>query len=123
MEILDLATLPLYNQDIELDAPQEVVDFKTKVKEADAVLWVTPQYNATIPGVLGIAIDWLSRVDKVMNGKPSIIMGSSGNFRFSQSANALTRHFVCQRIKLSCTWWKRSICWNGSMRNLMLKVT
>ncbi|NEU30643.1 NAD(P)H-dependent oxidoreductase [bacterium LRH843] len=77
VEILDLAALPMYNQDIELDAPQEVLDFKVKVKEADAVLWVTPEYNATIPGVLGNAIDWLSRVEKVMNGKPSIIMGSS----------------------------------------------
>ncbi|KKK36458.1 NADPH-dependent FMN reductase [Mesobacillus campisalis] len=77
VEILDLAPLPMYNQDIEMDAPQEVLDFKAKVKEADAVLWVTPEYNATIPGVLGNAIDWLSRVEKVMNGKPSIIMGSS----------------------------------------------
>ncbi|MFJ8236199.1 NADPH-dependent FMN reductase [Ureibacillus sp. NPDC094379] len=77
LEILDLAPLPMYNQDIELDAPQEVLDFKAKVKEAHAVLWVTPEYNSTIPGVLGNAIDWLSRVDKVMNGKPSMIMGSS----------------------------------------------
>lgn len=77
LEILDLAPLPMYNQDIELEAPQEVLDFKAKVKAADAVLWVTPEYNGTIPGVLGNAIDWLSRVDKVMNGKPSIIMGSS----------------------------------------------
>ncbi|WP_010275441.1 NADPH-dependent FMN reductase [Paenibacillus senegalensis] len=77
VEILDLAPLPMYNQDMELSAPQEVLDFKAKVKEADAVLWVTPEYNGSIPGVLGNAIDWLSRVDKVMNGKPSIIMGSS----------------------------------------------
>ncbi|RHW33396.1 NAD(P)H-dependent oxidoreductase [Lysinibacillus yapensis] len=77
VEILDLTPLPMYNQDIELDPPQEVLDFKEKVKEADAVLWVTPEYNASIPGVLGNAIDWLSRVDKVMIGKPSIIMGSS----------------------------------------------
>lgn len=77
VEILDLAPLPMYNQDTELDAPQEVLDFKAKVKAADAVLWVTPEYNSSIPGVLGNAIDWLSRVDKVMNGKPSIIMGSS----------------------------------------------
>lgn len=77
LEILDLAPLPMYNQDIELEAPQEVLDFKKKVNEADAVLWVTPEYNSSIPGVLGNAIDWLSRVEKVMNGKPSIIMGSS----------------------------------------------
>lgn len=77
LEILDLNELPLYNQDIEENPPQTVLTFKAKVKEADAVLWVTPEYNATIPGVLGNAIDWLSRVDKVMLGKPSWIMGAS----------------------------------------------
>lgn len=77
LEILDLKPIPMYNQDIELDAPQEVLDFKAKVKSADAVLWITPEYNSTIPGVLGNAIDWMSRVDKVMTGKPSMIMGAS----------------------------------------------
>src|SRR5690606_8016707 len=77
LEILDLKPIPMYNQDIELDAPQEVLDFKAKVKAADAVLWITPEYNSTIPGVLGNAIDWMSRVDKVMTGKPSMIMGAS----------------------------------------------
>lgn len=77
VEILDLAPIPMYNQDIELDPPQSVLDFKAKVKEADAALWVTPEYNSSIPGVLGNTIDWLSRVDKVMQGKPSIIMGAS----------------------------------------------
>ncbi|UOQ84691.1 NADPH-dependent FMN reductase [Gracilibacillus salinarum] len=77
VEILDLSPLPMYNQDNELDAPQEVLDFKAKVKEADTVLWITPEYNSSIPGVLGNAIDWLSRVDQVMIGKPSIIMGTS----------------------------------------------
>jgi len=77
LEILDLKPIPMYNQDIELDAPQEVLDFKAKVKAADAVLWLTPEYNSTIPGVLGNAIDWMSRVDKVLNGKPSMIMGAS----------------------------------------------
>lgn len=77
LEILDLKPIPMYNQDIELDAPQEVLDLKAKVKAADAVLWLTPEYNSTIPGVLGNAIDWISRVDKVMNKKPSMIMGAS----------------------------------------------
>ena len=77
MEVLSLENLPMYNQDIEENPPQEIVDFKAKVKESHAVLWVTPEYNATIPGVLGNAIDWLSRVDKVMIGKPSWIMGAS----------------------------------------------
>ena len=54
-----------------------VTEFKGKVANADAVLWVTPEYNGTVPGVLVNAIDWLSRVDKVMIGKPSWIMGAS----------------------------------------------
>lgn len=77
LEILNLRDLPFYDQDIELNPPEVVKVFKRKVADADAVLWVTPEYNYTIPGVLGNAIDWLSRVDKVMNGKPSWIMGTS----------------------------------------------
>ena len=64
LEILDLSVLPLYNQDIEENEQQAVVDFKLKVKDADAVFWVTPEYNATVPGVLVNAIEWLSRIDK-----------------------------------------------------------
>ena len=107
VEILDLAPLPMYNQDIELEAPQVVLDFKAKVKEADAVLWVTPEYNATIPGVLGNAIDWLSRVDKVMNGKPSIVMGTSMGILGSVKAQMhLARHPICEWIKFTSSWWK-----------------
>ncbi|WP_102693134.1 NADPH-dependent FMN reductase [Rummeliibacillus pycnus] len=77
LEVLTLNDLPMYNQDHENNPSQSVVDFKAKVKAADAVLWVTPEYNGSIPGVLGNAIDWLSRVDQVMIGKPSWIMGAS----------------------------------------------
>lgn len=77
LEVLSLKDLPMYNQDIENEPPQVVVDFKAKVKAADAVLWVTPEYNGTVPGVMVNAIDWLSRVDKVMIGKPSLMMGAS----------------------------------------------
>jgi chromate reductase len=77
LEILNIRELPFYDQDIELDPPAAVKEFKSKVAGADAVLWVTPEYNATVPGVLVNAIDWLSRVEKVMNGKPSWIVGAS----------------------------------------------
>lgn len=77
LEILNLRELPFYDQDIEMDPPEVVKNFKQKVASSDAVLWVTPEYNGTIPGVLGNAIDWLSRVDKVMIGKPSWIVGAS----------------------------------------------
>ncbi|MED3552051.1 NADPH-dependent FMN reductase [Cytobacillus praedii] len=77
LEILPIADLPHYDQDIELNPPAVVTEFKSKVAEADAVLWVTPEYNYSIPGVLKNAIDWLSRVEKVMIGKPSWIMGAT----------------------------------------------
>ena len=78
LEILNIKELPFYNQDIENDLPEVVKEFKNKVAKADAVLWVTPEYNATVPGVLVNVIDWLSRVDKVyLIGKPSWIMGAS----------------------------------------------
>jgi chromate reductase, NAD(P)H dehydrogenase (quinone) len=77
LEILNLRELPFYDQYIEMNPPEVVKNFKQKVTSSDAVLWVTPEYNGTIPGVLGNAIDWLSRVDKVMIGKPSWIVGAS----------------------------------------------
>ncbi|MBB6450802.1 NAD(P)H-dependent FMN reductase [Geomicrobium halophilum] len=77
LEILNIGELPFYNQDTENSPSPEVVTFKQKVADADAVLWVTPEYNATIPGVLKNAIDWLSRVNQVMIGKPSWIIGAS----------------------------------------------
>jgi len=76
-EIADIRPLPFYDEDIELDPPRAVKEFKEQIAAADAVLWITPEYNYSIPGVLKNALDWLSRVDKVMNGKPSWIMGAS----------------------------------------------
>ncbi|MEC0092175.1 NADPH-dependent FMN reductase [Paenibacillus macquariensis] len=77
IEILPITDLPFYNQEIELMPSETVQKFIGKVAQADAVLWVTPEYNYSIPGILKNAIDWLSRVDKVMVGKPSFIMGAS----------------------------------------------
>lgn len=77
LEILNIRDLPFFDQDIENDPPVVVKEFKNKVAHADAVLWVTPEYNGTVPGVLVNAIDWLSRVDKVLIGKPSWIVGAS----------------------------------------------
>ncbi|GIP32496.1 NADPH-dependent FMN reductase [Paenibacillus sp. J2TS4] len=77
IEVLSIKELPMYNEDIENNPPSEVVQFRSKVAAADAVLWVTPEYNYSISGVLKNAIDWLSRGDKVLVGKPSWIMGAS----------------------------------------------
>ncbi|MGN7384263.1 NADPH-dependent FMN reductase [Paenibacillus sp. SAFN-117] len=77
IEVLNIKDLPMFSEDIENDPPSEVKQFRGKVAEADAVLWVTPEYNYSISGVLKNAIDWLSRGDKVLIGKPSWIMGAS----------------------------------------------
>lgn len=76
-EIVPIRDLPHYDQDVENDPSEIVKAFKKQIAESDAVLWITPEYNYSIPGVLKNAIDWLSRVDKVMVGKPSWIMGAS----------------------------------------------
>ncbi|WP_413299035.1 NAD(P)H-dependent oxidoreductase [Bacillus sp. 1P10SD] len=77
LEILDLGLLPHYDQDTENNPPESVIDFKRKVKEADGVIIITPEYNWSIPGVLKNALDWLSRVDKVLIGKPVMTAGAT----------------------------------------------
>jgi chromate reductase len=59
IEIFDIASIPLYNGDVETEGtPTAVNAFKNKIAEADALLIVTPEYNYSIPGVLKNAIDW-----------------------------------------------------------------
>ncbi|HJW57129.1 MAG TPA: NAD(P)H-dependent oxidoreductase, partial [Burkholderiaceae bacterium] len=50
MEIIEIGDLPLYNQDFDPDPPQPVRDFKQRVQAADAVLFITPEYNRSVPG-------------------------------------------------------------------------
>jgi chromate reductase len=81
LEIADLAPIPLYNQDLDgPDAPEPVLAFKERIRAADALLIATPEYNASIPGVLKNAIDWASRpVNRSpLAGKPLAIMGAGG---------------------------------------------
>ncbi len=75
--IPNIGELPHFNQDDELDPVPVVKEFKQLVKEADGVMLITPEYNWSIPGVLKNALDWLSRVDKVLTDKPVMIAGAS----------------------------------------------
>lgn len=80
IEILDIGNIPMYSEDIELTPPESVIEARRKIKEADGLLFVTPEYNHSIPGVLKNALDWFSRVEYVMIGKPSMVVGvSMGN--------------------------------------------
>lgn len=80
LEIFDIADIPLFNQDHEQQPPAIVKVFKEKIKQADAILFATPEYNYSIPGVLKNAIDWGSRPygDSAWEDKPVAIMGAAG---------------------------------------------
>jgi chromate reductase len=82
MEItaFDLAPIPLYNGDVEAQGdPEPVAALKSAIRQADALLIVTPEYNFGVPGVLKNAIDWASRPPRasVLQGKPAAIMGAT----------------------------------------------
>lgn len=79
LDIFDLEGIPPFNQDLEKQLPERVKDFKAKIKAADAILMVTPEYNYSVSGVLKNAIDWASRPygDNSFEGKPVAIMGAS----------------------------------------------
>ena len=82
MEItaFDLAPIPLYNGDVEAQGdPEPVAALKTAIRQADALLIATPEYNFGVPGVLKNAIDWASRPPRAsaLQGKPVAIMGAT----------------------------------------------
>ncbi|MBW8784775.1 MAG: NAD(P)H-dependent oxidoreductase [Novosphingobium sp.] len=76
---LEIGDLPLYNQDDDPNPPAEAVRLKTAIRAADAVIFVTPEYNRSIPGVLKNAIDHASRPygDNAWEGKPAGVIGAS----------------------------------------------
>lgn len=79
VEVFTLTGIPLFNQDEETTPLAPVIELKRKIRGADALLFVTPEYNHSIPGVLKNAIDWASRppADNAWAGKPAAIMGAS----------------------------------------------
>ena len=79
IEVFNLDEIPLFNADLETLMPNRVNEFKSKIKVANAILIVTPEYNYSVPGVLKNAIDWGSRPqgDNSWEGKPVAIMSAS----------------------------------------------
>jgi chromate reductase, NAD(P)H dehydrogenase (quinone) len=80
IETFDLIDVPLYNGDVEAAGdPPGVAAFKDAIRATDAVLFVTPEYNHGVPGVMKNAVDWASRParDAALNGKPVGIIGAS----------------------------------------------
>ena len=86
LEIVEIGQLPLYNQDDDANPPAPSVAFKEKIAGADAVLFISPEYNRSVPGVLKNAIDIASRPygKSAWDGKPAGVVtvspGAIGGF-------------------------------------------
>ena len=90
LEIVEIGRLSHYNQDLETDAPpSEWVAFRDRMRRADAVLFATPEYNRSVPGVLKNAIDVGSRPRdrNVFNGKPGAVVSVSPGLLGAFGAN------------------------------------
>ena len=78
-EYIGIDQLPMYNQDMDADSPQEYVDFREKVESVDSLIFVTPEHNRSIPAPLKNAIDVASRPygENKWAGKPALIASQS----------------------------------------------
>ncbi|MBP9705868.1 MAG: NAD(P)H-dependent oxidoreductase [Chitinophagales bacterium] len=79
LEIIDIGDLPMFNQDLEENPPKEWVTFREKIRAVDGLLFLTPEYNRSVPGVLVNAIDVGSRPygQNSWDGKPGAIVSVS----------------------------------------------
>jgi chromate reductase, NAD(P)H dehydrogenase (quinone) len=79
IEVAEIGAIPPYNEDVRAQGfPPPVETLRRQIAAADALLFVTPEYNYSIPGVLKNAIDWASRPpDQPFAGKPAAIMGAA----------------------------------------------
>src|ERR1700680_1508453 len=88
LETADIVSIPLYNEDLRaLGFPPPVERLRAQIAAADALLFVTPQYNYSMSGVLKNAIDWASRPpDQPFASKPAAIMGAAAGMAGSARA-------------------------------------
>jgi NAD(P)H-dependent FMN reductase len=96
-EFIDIASLPLYSQDYDADYPEAGKQLKQRVEAADGLLFVTPEYNRSIPGVLKNALDWGSRPwgTNSWRNKPAAVLGTGRRNRFGACAAASAQ---CARL-------------------------
>jgi len=94
---IPIRDLPLYSQDYDDDFPPVARAFKEAIAEVDAILFVTPEYNRSIPGGLKNAIDWATRPwgRNSFTRKPSAIIGTSPGAIGTALAQAQLRNVMC----------------------------
>ena len=94
VEFERLREIPPYDADLEAEVtPEAVAELRQAMREADAVLVATPEYNHSIPGVLKNALDWASRPagQSALTGKPAAVIGASTGMFGAVWAQAETR--------------------------------
>lgn len=106
LEMLNIADLPMFNEDLEATPPKEWVAFREQIKAVDGILFLTPEYNRSVPGVLKNAIDVGSRPygKNSWNGKPAAIVsvsignisGFGANHHLRQSLVFVNAHTMAQ---------------------------
>jgi chromate reductase len=94
-EVIEIGNLPLYNQDDEANPSQNVVEFRRRAAACDALLFTTPEYNRSVPGVLKNAIDvgsrpygksvWANKPGAVISVSPGAIGAFGANHHLRQS--------------------------------------
>ena len=79
LSIVEIGHLPLYNQDLEANPPAAWTEFRDRIRAADALLFVTPEYNRSAPAALKNALDVASRPSgaSAWNGKPGAVVSAS----------------------------------------------
>ncbi len=97
LSLFDIAAIPLYNEDVrEQGFPPAVQQFREQIAAADALIFATPEYNYSIPGILKNAIDWASRPpEQPFENKPIALIGATpGGFGTSRSQYHLRQVFI-----------------------------
>lgn len=95
LSFIKIDDIPVYNQDLDNDLPASVVRFKKEIKEADAVLFVTPEYNRSVPGVLKNVIDWGTRpYGTNVWAKPTAMIGVSPGAVGTAVSQSHLRHIM-----------------------------
>lgn len=102
VEIIDIGSLPFFNQDLEESPPESVKTYRDKVKNADAILFAVNEHNFSVSAVLKNAIEWASRpyTQAALSKKPVAMMGASNGMIGSARAQYHLRQMLLQTDSL-----------------------
>ncbi len=94
LETFDVSHFPLFNDDLVAEMPREIRDFKQRIRQADAILFATPEYNYSISAIMKNAIEWGNQPDNSWDEKPAAIISASISMRGGARAQAHLRQIM-----------------------------